>query len=93
MTFPPNPIYVVHAFQPAGWNAYFCTYCSEPKAFHKSCGHAYVAIGCETCTAAIFSKKEASMRRQRNLNAMRRRRVSVGGRPGADQTSSKGTES
>jgi hypothetical protein len=78
MAFPPDPRFVIHDFQPAVWNQYFCTYCSEPKARHNSCGHAYSAIGCETCTVAIFSKKNAQYRRQRNLNAMRRHRVAAG---------------
>lgn len=71
MTFAPDPRFEKHEFQPAGWNHFFCGYCSNPKPTHRACGHAFFATGCETCGTALFSKQSQQRRRIENLEAMR----------------------
>ena len=78
--FPLDPRLEKHAFRPAGWNPFFCGYCSNPKPSHNPCGHAVYAIGCETCAVALFSRSNLRYRRRKNFKAMKARGVAAAGR-------------
>jgi hypothetical protein len=75
---PPDPRRVLHQFKPTVWNPFFCSYCSDPKPDHHKCGHVGVVIGCETCTATVFSAERAKHRRRQNLEAMLAHTLKVG---------------
>jgi hypothetical protein len=74
-----DPRRVKHKFEKAGYNAFFCNYCSAPRPSHKKCGHSIFVNGCETCREAIFSKDQANYRRRKNLKAMKKWGIACGG--------------